>query len=296
MVNTRSRSTSRVLDRANPSDSSSNSSGSSGATIAYSLPSPRSTSSSSTMTENEHHQDRLGIARYGSSKNTMRAEAWVSIYEKHMSNKSDNERVDHMYRFLDGDAVNWFAEEVAIMSSTPAWATVKQQFINRFGSVMIRPIIQAQKRYLRKSETVEAYYTDKVYMMRQSGLNDLDSVAMLTEGMPHTYKLALISSKPSNVQDWLSIALQIQASLQRMNSFASNKLNVQIPATVSVHATSASSSKSKKDKKPPRPCRFCEAAGHNEWHWHNECPRRTEAKTASPDEMVAAMCANSSKN
>ena len=46
----------------------------------------------------------------------------------------------------------------------------------RFGFTTAAPLVDAQKRYLKITENVETYYREKMRLLRQTGLSELEQV------------------------------------------------------------------------------------------------------------------------
>ncbi|KAI1279258.1 hypothetical protein HDE_14101 [Halotydeus destructor] len=227
------------------------------------------TISSTPPASNEQMDHRLLIARFtGSHDSSVRVESWVSMFELVTEEKTDHERLRALLRYLAGDAMNWFAEDVIPVIDTLTWASCKANLIARFCYVLVSPVLQAQKRYLRRSEDVLCYYNEKMQMLRQTGLSPLDQTAMLTEGMPQSFRTALISAQLKEPQAWLSVALQLESSSR---TFKSSEVDRTMPQTNKIEKRSRPADN---QRKPPRPCRFCKDLGKTEWHWHNECPNR----------------------
>lgn len=245
------------------------------------------------------HVDRLAIARFTGQGNNVRAAAWINMYELMTEGKDDRERIKMLLRFIEGDTINWYSDDIIPSIASLTWAKVKQLFIDRFGLIRISPIIDAQARFLRNTEDVQQYYTDKMYLMRQTGLSELEHVQMLTHGMPLEYQKHLIGTHIKTTSEWLTTALRLEVSTLRRPMFQPRQNN-QHPrslATVNQKGRNDKPQYNKQDKprtsrKPPKPCQHCAKEGDvDQWHWHNECPRR--AATAPKETAAITMTCNS---
>lgn len=241
--------------------------------------------------------NRLLTSRFSGNETAVRVEAWSALFEAATEGRSDHERVRLLMRHLEGHAINWFAEDIVPTLTTISWAECKALLISRFGRAPVRPILEAQKRYLRKQETVQDYYLDKLQLLRQTGLTEGDQVAMLTDGMPVHYRNALISAQITRPTSWLSVAQQLESSFARIRPAQQQQQqhhNTQQrqPAFAAAAAAPSRSNNRSRDnsKKPSTPCRYCKEAGQDgQFHWHNDCPRKQAAAkpvSSSPNQAA----------
>jgi hypothetical protein len=171
-------------------------------------------------------------------------------------------------KFLSEEALTWYATDIAPAISTISWAACREQIIARFGPATIHPLIEAQKRYLKREENVKTYFDDKTRLMRQASLDDPAMTAMLTDGMPMAYRTGLISSQPKSPVNWLNIALQLE------NSYTRQQVPKKPVMVNSVQDGRKFGAQHAKNKQPSTPCRYCLEKGKNELHWHSQCPLR----------------------
>ena len=176
---------------------------------------------------------------------------------------NDTARIRTLMRYVEGEALTWFGDEIAPNAVNLDWATVRERMIARFGQIIIRPMIAAHKRNLKSEESVQFYYEEKMNLIRQTTMTEEDRIACLTEGMPFHYHNHLISSNVRSTGEWLSKALQLESSMGKRRS------------TFKPLTPQAAFGTGKKifdpKKKPDNPCRFCKAKGKELYHWHNEC-------------------------
>ena len=221
--------------------------------------------------------DKLTIVRYNPTSLTVRADSWMNGFDFATDDKSDHQKVRLLFRYLDGDAINWFSDEIIPALDMMTWSTCRELFLKRFGIIYTSPIVQAQKRILKKSEVVNTYYLEKMYLLRKTTLSEAHMVDLLTDGMPIEYKKQLISAQVTATSTWLAIASQLEASLI---SFRNVPSFPQRSIVTAVTNSGMKPSGSRESKKPPQPCKFCLEKGKEEWHWHNECPLKGHERQA----------------
>lgn len=73
-------------------------------------------------------------------------ESWLTIYEVIMNGKSDKHKVCLLPRYLDGDAITFFSEEIVPLLDTITWDECKTRLTNRYGEKIVRPIIATNAR------------------------------------------------------------------------------------------------------------------------------------------------------
>lgn len=240
---------------------------------------------------------RLMIARYRNNSEGVRITAWLNLFELVTTDAaSDVQRITCLMRYVEGEALTWFGDEIAPRANQLTWAQVKQQMMTRFGEIIIRPLIAAHKRTLRQTETVQKYFEEKMDLMRQTTMTEDDRIASLTEGMPFSYQTHLISCSTPTTAEWLNKALMLEASIGRRRFLYKPQAEAAV-ASGMPHA--ANGPKQNEQKRPLTPCKFCKAQGREVFHWHNECslnphPKKTRnhhggnPHAASPDAEAAA--------
>jgi hypothetical protein len=168
--------------------------------------------------------------------------------------------------YLSGDALEWYADEI-VSTNVTDWVEIKAKFINRFGVSTATPLIDAQRRYLKREETVLQYYQDKLRLLRQTKLSEQDIVHQLTEGIPHDWKLTLTAANLTDTSNWIRIAQQVESHQQKQRQrFQRNPLQRRDTQPKSFAAVQENTSR------PPAPCRYCLQRGKTEWHWNRDCP------------------------
>lgn len=237
------------------------------------IPIQHSNSSITTQNNGFHTNDRKKLDRYTGSDTNITADRWISLFDVIVSTiSSDHQRVQLLMEYLRGDALHWYADEIAPFINTISYKETRSKFIERFGIVVVDPVIAAQKRRFQKGESVQEYFNAKMQFLRRSTLTQQSIAAQLTEGTPHFYRTPLISADIKDANHWLRKALELEESFKPYSTKRKPDYKHQSHFTKQHN----SSSTSKLEVKPPHPCRYCQSIGKTEWHWHKECPRRKQ--------------------
>lgn len=233
-----------------------------------------------------NNNQRLAMSRYKGESSKVKIKAWVAVFESTFTDKNDQEKIRLLGQYLEDEALTWFAEEI-LTPRVQQWVAAKKILEDRFDATHVRPIVAAKDRFLNKDESINDYYNEKMRLLRQTGLIDLDIVALLTEGLPQYYRTPLISGSPSLPTSWLSLALQLEKSFKRNqvarftgqmrpNGSYPSFGNAQQPQQV--HHVAENKGNKKSERKPPQPCKICKRRENKEaWHWHSECPNKENA-------------------
>lgn len=230
------------------------------------------------------------ISPYTGKDPSVHIDAWLNIYDIVTYGKTDREKAYTLVQNIDGQALTWFSKHVIPIIDTSSWAQIKQRFLERFKHQEVRPVIAASEKFLKPEEAVEKYYTDKMVLLVETNLSDLDMVALLNKGMPPMYKGHLIASKITTPLEWLSIALELESMFKNRRPFDPTSgprpqhqaPSWRNPGPKPMVATATLPSGPKKNKtKPPGPCRICLKQNETKYHWHSECPRNTNIKKPS---------------
>ncbi|UYV75361.1 hypothetical protein LAZ67_12003633 [Cordylochernes scorpioides] len=86
----------------------------------------------------------------------------------------------------------------------------KDPGLQRFGYKVESSIVAASKRRLKKEETVEDYFRDKIRLLNQTSLNNVEKLKMLTDGLPLDWKNYLVTAQPKDPSHWMQIAMEIE--------------------------------------------------------------------------------------
>ena len=229
----------------------------------------------------DHFTPRNVITKFSGSKSIIRAEVWLNCFLVGTKSQSEEQRVVTLMSYLTDDALNWFGTDIAPHISIIKWSEVSEKFIARFGQPKSDPLVEAEHRKLRGQETVQSYFEDKINLLNKSGLPEERIIAQLTEGMPYTYRISLLCSKAKTAYEWLSIAMQMEG-VMRSKATPTHFNPRQRFQRDNKHRTNISllSNGNSSEKKPKTPCRFCLNAGQTNYHWHNNCPRNPNRRSA----------------
>ena len=230
------------------------------------MPRNRQNSPASPVRADTHVDNNLRLQRYDGTDSKVRAQSWMALFELDTSDQTVADRRKTLMYYLSGSALEWYADEI-ISTNVTDWVEIKTKFFNRFGITTSTPLIDAQRRYLRRDETVLQYYQDKLRLLRQTKLSEQDIVHQLTEGLPHDWKLTLTAANLTDTSNWIRIAQQVeshqQKQRQKLQRIPLQKRDTQPRSYAAVQNDST---------RPPAPCRHCLQRGKTEWHWNRDCP------------------------
>ncbi len=139
------------------------------------MPRTRQNSLSSLPLSETHTDNKLRLQRYDGTDSKVRAQSWMALFELDTSGVSVAERRKTLMYYLSGSALEWYADEI-VSTDVTDWLEIKTKLFNRFGVSTATPLIDAQRRYLRRDETVLQYYQDKLRLLRQTKLSEQDIV------------------------------------------------------------------------------------------------------------------------
>ncbi|UYV62930.1 hypothetical protein LAZ67_2002542, partial [Cordylochernes scorpioides] len=150
------------------------------------------------------------LEKFSGDKGSIRPESWLKLYELETGKLDEVDRINNLIYYLSKDALEWFADEILSNASIKKWDTVKLKLIQRFGYKVESPIVAASKRRLKKEETVEDYFRDKIRLLNQTSLNNVGKLKMLTDGLPLDWKNYLVTAQPKDPSHWMQIAMEIE--------------------------------------------------------------------------------------
>ena len=93
------------------------------------------------------------LDKFSGIDNDIRAQTWITLFEVHTRSSPDT-RVEQLLYNLQGQALEWYGDEVAVMID-PDWITVRDLFISRFGTATSTPLLDAMKRRLKQGEKLK---------------------------------------------------------------------------------------------------------------------------------------------
>lgn len=247
--------------------------------------------------------NKLLLPRFEGDISKVKVESWIAMFELvHDGITLDKEKIKKLISYLKDSAMDWFSDSIMPrMADNITFNTIKAEMITRFNRDLVEPIIQVQNRKLKRDETVNDYFIEKIQVLRRTGLKESGQIAMLTDGMPQHFRTPLISARPTDTNAWLSLALDLETSFRqnkKFNEFAgprtemvhmSDKTNK--PQKKKVGLRNGSSTMGPNGRKPPGPCRYCKSRGQENWHWNNECFDQTMASPTiqGPDTVAVHM-------
>lgn len=235
------------------------------------------------------------LDKYDGVCKDIRVQTWLRLFEVHTSEENDTARIKSLMYNLKGIALEWYGDEIAANTSIKQWSTVKDKMTKRFGLETSTPLIDAQRRKLKRDETVEDYFREKMRLLRQTKLKDEDIVLQLTEGLPFSWKLSMTSARPSDTHTWFELAQQIETHFKQQDRFNKDRNRTQ-RNTRTLHANNNNSNANynRNRSQPPRtPCRICQRLNRTEYHWHRECPNKAnQPERRAPPTATEAVTAH----
>ena len=193
-----------------------------------------------------------------SSKESIAIKKWLNLYEivcEAFKLTSDKAKITRMMAYLKEDALEFYSDDIVPDRNTLTWDEVRQKFESRFGSGETEPVTTAIRRRLKREESVKQYYDSKLPLLRRTGMTINGMCAILTEGLPQSFRPHFYGRRFEDTLEWLRLASDIEADVN------SNTFRPQ-------HQTHSS----------PQ-CKYCRDLGLTEYHWHNECPNRRSRTT-----------------
>lgn len=158
------------------------------------------------------------------------------------------------------------------------WPELRRRFHARFGTACVDLAVQVVERPKQRHKSVRAFALEMNRLMKRAGIRDASALAVLTNGLPPSYRAQLHAAKPKTFDDWLATALlaehdeKLTSRYRRPADFLAND------AKSKAKLTGKGADKKQTDKPPPFTCMFCENRGiQNAMHWHRDCPYRNEA-------------------
>ena len=244
-------------------------------------------------TDNSPTNQFRRIATFSGTDKKVQVESWIALFELVSDGKTDRERLILLMQYLTEEAINWIANDVCPLIDTIKWTEVKALMVQRFGTPVVHPIIEAQKRILTRTDTIQSYFDDKMNILRRANLPESAMVALLTDGMPQNYRPTLIGSQPQTPLTWLAISSQLESSYNKASLDRNTRQSTSVHFTEQQSKFNQKPQQRKEIKKPPAPCHFCAEVGENNWHWHRDCNRRNQRQTQR-DETITNIDATAS--
>ena len=223
--------------------------------------------------------------KYDGLSKDIRIQTWLTLFEVHTQDANDTDRTRALLYNLKGPALEWYGDEIASSVVPLTWLQVRERMIRRFGIGTATPLIDAQRRRLRRDETVEQYFRDKMRLLRQTNISEREICHQLTEGLPFQWRLSLTAARITDSNAWVEVAQQVEthfASLARSQLRPNSTPQYQRPTGNNFRPRDnqrpnpralAAAPNGRPPNQPP-PCRMCQRRGRTEHHWHRDCPHR----------------------
>ena len=115
-------------------------------------------------------------------------------------------------------------------------------------------------------------------LLKQTHLTNKEQAQMLTSGLPASWRPLLTSCQVQTPNDWIGIELELEHDFKAAESKKFNKpqkpfFKKKSPVNMAV----GTSQQTQQKPKPSYPCRFCKALNIEVWHWHSDCPNRSNS-------------------
>lgn len=169
------------------------------------------------MTTNEQTAEvpephRARLAKFIGSRSSIKVELWLNLFEVETHGQTDTARIASLMRYLSDDGLNFYATDIATHMDAMSWTDARKLMTDRFGIAIRHPLVEANKRFLKYSETIQEYYEDKLRLLRLAGLDNEASLALLTDGVPVAYRSHLACCPATTPVEWLKHALRLEAT------------------------------------------------------------------------------------
>ncbi|UYV76949.1 K02A2.6-like [Cordylochernes scorpioides] len=156
-------------------------------------------------------------------------------------------------------ALEWYADEIISNPAIKRWEVVKEKLIQRFGSYNANPIVSASHRRLKREESIENYFQDKIRLLNQTHLTKEEKIHFLTDGLPNDWKDLIVAAQPTDTTKWFHIAASIEQ----------NRASIQFKPKNKIHL--ATKNNDNRKNVCPFWCPICSKKGIKIKHWVTDC-------------------------
>ncbi|UYV74788.1 hypothetical protein LAZ67_12000984, partial [Cordylochernes scorpioides] len=156
-------------------------------------------------------------------------------------------------------ALEWYADEIISNPAIKKWEVVKEKLIQRFGSYNANPIVSASHRRLKREESIENYFQDKIRLLNQTHLTKEEKINLLTDGLPNDWKDLIVAAQPTDTTKWFHIAASIEQ----------NRASIQFKPKNKIHL--ATKNNDNRKNVCPFWCPICSKKGIKIKHWVTDC-------------------------
>lgn len=222
------------------------------------------------------HKPRLHI--FDGIKKNVTIENWCKMYESaaRRYNWSDEDIVDLLNEYLDGDALNFYLYE----RDNCDWFTIKSKLINRFGIKAIEPLEECVRLKFHHKKNVTEYFEEKRRLANLALLSESQAVVLLIEGLNDQLRNCFLGHRINTYDQFFAIAKSAENQLpsyhHNQGKFNRNQGN-RLPSIINNRNNNNNENRQFVKRQPKSACWICENAGKpNQMHWKEDCPIRQE--------------------
>ncbi|UYV70777.1 hypothetical protein LAZ67_8000572 [Cordylochernes scorpioides] len=207
------------------------------------------------MAENPNNR----LQKFNGSKSAIRPESWIKLYDFENNSLKEDEKIKNLMYYLTDSALEWYADEIISNPAIKRWEVVKEKLIQRFGSYNANPIVSASHRRLKREESIENYFQDKIRLLNQTHLTKEEKINLLTDGLPNDWKDLIVAAQPTDTTKWFHIAASIEQ----------NRASIQFKPKNKIHL--ATKNNDNRKNVCPFWCPICSKKGIKIKHWVTDC-------------------------
>ncbi|UYV70291.1 K02A2.6-like, partial [Cordylochernes scorpioides] len=207
------------------------------------------------MAENPNNR----LQKFNGSKSAIRPESWIKLYDFENNSLKEDEKIKNLMYYLTDSALEWYADEIISNPAIKRWEVVKEKLIQRFGSYNANPIVSASHRRLKREESIENYFQDKIRLLNQTHLTKEEKINLLTDGLPNDWKDLIVAAQPTDATKWFHIAASIEQ----------NRASIQFKPKNKIHL--ATKNNDNRKNVCPFWCPICSKKGIKIKHWVTDC-------------------------
>ncbi|UYV64087.1 K02A2.6-like, partial [Cordylochernes scorpioides] len=189
----------------------------------------------------------------------IRPESWIKLYDFENNSLKEDEKIKNLMYYLTDSALEWYADEIISNPAIKRWEVVKEKLIQRFGSYNANPIVSASHRRLKREESIENYFQDKICLLNQTHLTKEEKIHLLTDGLPNDWKDLIVAAQPTDATKWFHIAASIEQ----------NRASIQFKPKNKIHL--ATKNNDNRKNVCPFWCPICSKKGIKIKHWVTDC-------------------------
>ncbi|UYV71593.1 K02A2.6-like [Cordylochernes scorpioides] len=199
------------------------------------------------------------LQKFNGSKSAIRPESWIKLYDFENNSLKEDEKIKNLMYYLTDSALEWYADEIISNPAIKRWEVVKEKLIQRFGSYNANPIVSASHRRLKREESIENYFQDKIRLLNQTHLTKEEKIHLLTDGLPNDWKDLIVAAQPTDTTKWFHIAASIEQNRASIKFKPKNKIHL------------ATKNNDNRKNVCPFWCPICSKKGIKIKHWVTDC-------------------------